>query len=136
MHHHTLLQACEGEEEPMRRLLCQVDSRRSTIACRSVPCSYTPVPLHSVRRCSMVQCFLSSTTTTTNRRHNTSPCTYISPVHRLLDSTGHQSGLVTLWNGLCFNFEQPTQTAAPVRSMKWSHDRQWMLTCDSDGTAS
>ncbi|XP_064642094.1 pre-mRNA 3' end processing protein WDR33-like isoform X2 [Lineus longissimus] len=48
--------------------------------------------------------------------------------------TGASSGEFTLWNGLTFNFETILQAHdAPVRTMGWSHNDQWMLTADNSG---
>uniref|UniRef100_A0A1B0EW55 Putative polyadenylation factor i complex subunit pfs2 n=1 Tax=Lutzomyia longipalpis TaxID=7200 RepID=A0A1B0EW55_LUTLO len=48
--------------------------------------------------------------------------------------TGASSGEFTLWNGLTFNFETILQAHdAPVRTMVWSHNDNWMVTGDHGG---
>ncbi|KAJ2724844.1 WD repeat-containing protein 33 [Coemansia sp. Benny D115] len=48
--------------------------------------------------------------------------------------TGSSRGELTLWNGLTFNFETILQAHdCPIRSMEWSHDSQWMISCDHYG---
>ncbi|KAL7676512.1 hypothetical protein ACOME3_002765 [Neoechinorhynchus agilis] len=48
--------------------------------------------------------------------------------------TGASSGEFTLWNGLTFNFETILQAHdASIRCMRWSHNEQWLLTCDQTG---
>ena len=48
--------------------------------------------------------------------------------------TGASTGEFTLWNGLTFNFETILQAhQSGVRDMVWSHNANWMVTCDDDG---
>ncbi|CAG8690228.1 26075_t:CDS:10 [Dentiscutata erythropus] len=48
--------------------------------------------------------------------------------------TGLSSGEFTLWNGLTFNFETILQAhESAVRTMKWSHNDNWMVTADHKG---
>ncbi|KNC53245.1 uncharacterized protein AMSG_12197 [Thecamonas trahens ATCC 50062] len=47
---------------------------------------------------------------------------------------GVSSGEFSLWNGLCFNFETLQQSHdKAVRAMEWSHDEDWMISCDDAG---
>lgn len=48
--------------------------------------------------------------------------------------TGASTGEFTLWNALTFNFETILQAhQSGVRDMVWSHNHNWMVTCDDDG---
>eukprot|EP00117_Sycon_ciliatum_P043167 scpid81393/ scgid31290/ pre-mRNA 3&apos; WD repeat-containing protein 33; WD repeat-containing protein WDC146 len=48
--------------------------------------------------------------------------------------TGASSGEFTLWNGLTFNFETILQAHdVAVRSIMWSHNDLWMVSCDNSG---
>ena len=65
-------------------------------------------------------------------RHPVNQVIWTPEGHRLI--TGISSGEFTLWNGLTFNFEtllQAHQTA--IRGMIWSHDGEWMVSCDDGG---
>jgi len=66
------------------------------------------------------------------QRHPVNQVIWTPEGRRLI--TGISSGEFTLWNGLTFNFEtllQAHQTA--VRAMIWSHDDEWMVSCDDGG---
>ncbi|KAJ1850194.1 WD repeat-containing protein 33, partial [Coemansia sp. RSA 486] len=48
--------------------------------------------------------------------------------------TGSSSGEFTLWNGLTFKFETISSAHdTTIRSMKWSHNSEWMISGDSGG---
>ncbi|GAO50856.1 hypothetical protein G7K_4975-t1 [Saitoella complicata NRRL Y-17804] len=49
--------------------------------------------------------------------------------------TGSSSGEFTLWNGMAFNFETIMQAHdAAIRVAEWSHNGDWLLSGDHDGT--
>jgi polyadenylation factor subunit 2 len=49
--------------------------------------------------------------------------------------TGAKTGEFTLWHGLTFNFETILQAhETELRSIVWSHDENWMLSGDQNGT--
>lgn len=49
--------------------------------------------------------------------------------------TGAKTGEFTLWHGLTFNFETILQAhETELRSIIWSHDENWMLSGDMNGT--
>lgn len=48
--------------------------------------------------------------------------------------TGAASGEFTLWNAINFSFEALLQAHdAPIRSMKWSHTDEWLISSDDRG---
>ena len=69
------------------------------------------------------------------RAKNSSPVMCISWTpggRRLL--TGNQEGEFTLWDGITFSFELIMSAHdTSFRSMAWSHNRNYLLTCDAGG---
>jgi polyadenylation factor subunit 2 len=59
-------------------------------------------------------------------------CTWAPDGRRML--TGCQTGEISLWNEMQYNFATIMQAHdAPIREMKWSHNRNWLVTCDDQG---
>ena len=68
-----------------------------------------------------------------NKKHSPINCVKYTPDGRRL-FTGNSLGEITLWNSLTFNFETLQQAHdVAIRCMVWSHDGQWLVSCDKDG---